>query len=385
MFEMAREDVLFSHRLPNGGALRVVDAATLSNATLGQMLEVLTVAFGRWPAFDLPVPPIEHLRWKLEGPPGVLTTASLVELDGRLASMSTTVRFLTRVLDETQLFEAGGDTATHPDFERRGMYAQRVAFEEQTIDTWVDGSLSVSLNPTVLNRRSRDARSQPPVNNLRVLARIYNPSRVAADRREAGARVPAPLLALGMAPLAVGATMAGLLWPRPRGLTVRVVQQFDERFDRLFEESAREFDLIRVRSSDYLNWRFADPRGGSYTSLAVEEGDELLGYAVYRMSGDRGYISDLFVRPGRIDAADVLVRAMEVAFRHASAAVAIVWLPGVHPYRALLRRRGFIDSRQPTGLSLRTTPRVGVRAVPRAVFEDPRARIHATIGDTDII
>ena len=48
----------------------------------GGMLDLLTEAFGEWPATDIRVPPIDHLRWKLagaqHGPQYVVDTGSQI-------------------------------------------------------------------------------------------------------------------------------------------------------------------------------------------------------------------------------------------------------------------------------------------------------------------
>ena len=35
------------------------------------MAEVMEIAFGRWPAFDIPVTAVEHLQWKMQPPGGI--------------------------------------------------------------------------------------------------------------------------------------------------------------------------------------------------------------------------------------------------------------------------------------------------------------------------
>jgi len=377
------EETVVSGVLVGGATVRVVRGPSVSERTLERMLALLRASFGAWPAFALPVTPEDHLRWKLDGPPGSEVLVSLVEVEDRLASLAIELGMRTRIGGRDGAIGQGSDTATHPDFEGRGLYRERVDFKQQHIDGRFDGYASLSLNPRVLRRRDHDARPEL-ANAPRVLARVYDAARVARDQRSAAARVPPPLLTAGLVPLALGPR---LVPPRRRSSALRVtrVERFDERFDALFEECAPAFDLVRERSCDYLNWRFADPRAGAFESAAAFEGDDLVGYVVWRATDARAYVVDALVNPGRGDALDALLLVAERAFRDAGAAVALAWLPRWHPYRAVFRRRGFLDTRRPTGASLRLPPEESGRGFDPALLTDPRARLHTLLGDTDLV
>ena len=72
--------------------------ATIRNAREAdwpQMVDLLFRAFHRWPAFELSVPPLEHLRWKARSDPMTPRHQWVTEVDGRIVAMI--VRIIRRV------------------------------------------------------------------------------------------------------------------------------------------------------------------------------------------------------------------------------------------------------------------------------------------------
>lgn len=93
---------------------------------------------------------------------------------------------------------------------------------------------------------------------------------------------------------------------------------FDPSFDGLFEDIAAIVSCIPEKDAAFLNWRYG-PSSPQYpvTVLVAREGERLLGYAVLRVTreGEDGYILDLTARPGRHDAARMLLRETVREFR----------------------------------------------------------------------
>lgn len=62
--------------------------------------------------------------------------------------------------------------------------------------------------------------------------------------------------------------------------TVEVIEQFDDRFDRLADRLAGRIGVGPVKSSRYLQWKYADWPHQSWSAFAAVDGGELLGFAV---------------------------------------------------------------------------------------------------------
>jgi hypothetical protein len=142
-----------------------------------------------------------------------------------------------------------------------------------------------------------------------------------------------------------------------------------------------EYDFVIKRSSDYLNWRYADPRGGKHRVFAAEQDGTVLGFVAIKVTGARGFIMDIFARPGRDDAVRSLLNQAEEAFRAAGVIVGECWIPPNHPYRKLLTRFGYFDTRQPSGASADTFE--GPQKGSLSMLREERGRLHLMMGDLD--
>ena len=70
----------------------------LTQEHLERMVELLQVVFDGWPAFDPGVPPVDHLRWKIETPfAGVAAIAA--EIEGELVGSATVFTLQAKVGD----------------------------------------------------------------------------------------------------------------------------------------------------------------------------------------------------------------------------------------------------------------------------------------------
>jgi hypothetical protein len=191
--------------------------------------------------------------------------------------------------------------------------------------------------------------------------------------------VPFAWLASAVGGLSSAASRSSI---RRSGFQVHEETGFDRRFDDLFEETAREFDVICDRDQTSLRWRYGDRRAGPFRVRSIVDGGRLLGYAVLRLAGDRAFIADLLALPGRHDVVEALLADATSIARAKSVAAIECWLSKGHPYRAALRRRGFVDSRIEVVLEYHA---VGVDDADLAPLRDPRAKVHFLTGDTDLV
>ena len=99
-------------------------------------------------------------------------------------------------------------------------------------------------------------------------------------------------------------------------LKVRVIMEFDSRFEAFWKEICKENNSVLVeRDLAYLNWRYMKHPEKHYTTYVCEKNGEIVGYVVVnveknvsteRGSIDRltvGNIIDLFTLPNMTDAA----------------------------------------------------------------------------------
>jgi GNAT superfamily N-acetyltransferase len=349
-----------------------------------QLLELLTRVFRRWPRFEIPVSAREHLRWKMRSNPMVARHQWVAEIDGRIVAMILRIFRRIRIGGRDYLARDGVDVAVDPRHQSRGIYGAMLDYaREMPQDAEFDLGLAYSSNPRT-RRAKRKAERRELDNPIQVLEKPCLPLAIAARRRKRGGRLPAPLSALRITLQAAWNRLGNLPHWRPirRSWSITTLERFDGRTDRLFDEAARPFDFLVVRSSDYMNWRYRDPAAAHFTVRIAEQEGRILGYLILKISQGEGYIADLLALPERVDVVRSLIRDALRIFREARVELVQCWMISRHPYNRILRRYGFLDSGKDVGFRYRLK-----RIDPASVefLEGADARIHLTQGDTDWI
>jgi hypothetical protein len=354
-------------------------------ADQAQIVELLLRAFRRWPQFEIPVSPLEHLRWKLRSDPVAPRHQWVGELDGRIVVTLLRVIRRVRVRGRDCLIRDGVDAAVDPDYQEQGLYsAMTDESKERPQYSEVDFGLSYSSNPR-LQRRTLGKGSRPLSNPIQVLERSYRARAIVARRRAgSGGRLPAPLAVLR---IKLG-TLRNRLRHRPYLRPVRpswsiaTLEHFDESTDAFFDEAAWPFDFLVVRSRDYMNWRYCEPAAGHFTVRVARQEGKILGYSALKISEGNGYFADLLALPGRLDVVRSLIEDALRSFRQAGVERVTCWMIERHPYNRILRRYGFVDSRKDVGFVRKA---VSLKPEDLDFLDEATASIHLTHGDSDWI
>ena len=321
------------------------------------VVAVLTAAFDGWPTVEISVPAIDHYRWKIAGHPEAAQLGLVAEFDGRIVGSQDYFLMRMKAGDDELLAKQGVDFCVHPDYQRLGIRTRlRVMAKDNPRRNYQAYFSCPGGHPA--NRRIERRIGKRKSKEGRLANQVELWVRDAAARREHPQEI--------------------------HDWTVRRVAQFDERIDAFWEVASRPFELIIVRRREYLNWRFADERGGRFAIHVAEQGDALLGYIVVRISHGRGYIADILTLPDRNDVVSSLV-ADGLAWLDANGASAVeCWLPGRHPYWAAIREHGFSHKRKNAKFSVR--PALEYESQYQMPFvHDPQAALHITIGDSDLV
>ncbi|MCB2231515.1 GNAT family N-acetyltransferase [bacterium] len=84
---------------------------------------------------------------------------------------------------------------------------------------------------------------------------------------------------------------------KDRGLyRFEILDRFDERFDELAVEGAKQYRMVAERTSRFLNWRFMECPYKEYRAFALSDAksSRLLGYVVFRETDHEVSINDIF-------------------------------------------------------------------------------------------
>lgn len=316
------------------------------------MVTLLHQAYGRWPSVDVPVAPIDHLRWKLNSHSIAPRFHVVTEIESEIVGIRPFWARAVKARDRVLMLRQAVDGCVHPAHQRQGIAARVRAFGAEEFRRAFDLHFGGQSGHAAMKKMLQKDGQRPLGTAIEVWERSRAPDAPRAER-----------------------------WATP--WTVSDVGRFDERVDTLWEEASRDFDFAVVRTKDYLNWRYADARGGVFTLRLAEEGGAVLGYAVLRVLRDKGYLADLLVVPGRPDVLDSLVADSVQVLRDAGAASIRYWTPARHPYKAAIARRGFqFKSRRKRHM---TYLPLGSSWDELAFLQDPAMRLHFTIGDLDIV
>ncbi len=142
--------------------------------------------------------------------------------------------------------------------------------------------------------------------------------------------------------------LADRAWTRlPRAIRCRRLTRLPRALDPWLDQVMDSYPLILERSTDYLNWRFADCPQARYKIFLVEN-SEPLGYAVVEtIVGPRGTrrweISDLLVRRGDSDALSGVLRGLLQEARAAGVEAISSRDPEDETASAVYRNLGFIS------------------------------------------
>ena len=134
--------------------------------------------------------------------------------------------------------------------------------------------------------------------------------------------------------------------------SIREVSYFDHRFDSLWGEASRNHNITVARDKAYLNWRYTEKPGESYTAFIAEKEERLLGYIVVKCASwfdlRVGLLVDIMTAPEELHVARELISAAVDYFKPRQVdLVSCLMLPGAS-YCRDLKETGFI--KVPRGL-----------------------------------
>lgn len=344
-------------------------------AAAEEILPILEAAFGRWPAIDAPRGALEHLQWKLAGPPGGPEHTHTIVREGD-AVVAVEPHWLgwAHVGSAVIPFDRGIDLAVHPLHQGRGV--ARLIFDD-------DGVRNPPLGDFIRwDTPSRDER----VTHLEGDGHLSRTMREWVHRSG-----PRPLLRALRARhfRGAGQSLRALLprRPAPRRASpyqIADIAHFDQDTDDLWERARATFDIARVRDAAYLNWRYLDPRGGTAEVVGARTPTgALVGYVVLKRSAGIGQVVDLVFDPDAPDATTDLLAEAARRLRATHSDTVVCWLPIGHPAETSLAAAGF--DRGPDRVLQLQIEWLRIRTDLRALAVNVDTRLHVTMGDFDFV
>ena len=263
-----------------------------------EIVELLQLVLGGWPHFDLDCTPLEHWRWKYLDRLSMKKTVVVALSDDKIVGCLHDGCHKIKAGDTIVLGDQGTDLAVHPDFRRMGIYNK--------MDEYFDDlnlSFSVSGNPIVYKKamRSGDRRFPYHISFMTLIKDID----MHFDNVESKHSF---LKKYGFKSLKGFYKLYRLTKQRipsknlKLGINIHSITRFNEEINEFWEDIYNYYDFILVRDQDYLNWRYADTRGGKYHIKIAKIKNKIVGYIVLRINRYKsnyhiGYILDLLASP----------------------------------------------------------------------------------------
>lgn len=162
---------------------------------------------------------------------------------------------------------------------------------------------------------------------------------------------------------------------------VRVLGQFDARFDQFWTRVAPAFTFSVRRDAAYLNWKFIQPPHVRYTVATLDRDGELAGYIVYRHLqeplGRVTLVVDWLTAPDDHAAFQTLLRWVDREARVADSDKIRVY--ALHAgYRKALRQSGYFAVKS----TMECVAKVNAIDLPSSFYATTDGW-HVTLGDSD--
>jgi GNAT superfamily N-acetyltransferase len=126
---------------------------------------------------------------------------------------------------------------------------------------------------------------------------------------------------------------------------IEETKRYNKGYDVFWRKVLNNFDVITVRDSKYLNWRYVDRPHRSYFNFICKNQDgEILGYLVLTILEKNrvGYVVDLLTIDNENVVNDLTKKAVEF-LRNRNATAITCHFPKHSPYYPTFKRNGFID------------------------------------------
>ncbi len=337
-----------------------------------------------WPPYAISGTLLDHWKWKYLGNPLGGAMIGVVERNGRMIAHAAALPARVRIGKEEYDASHGLDVFTDPEFRGLGMVKKVLALRDGLKEgKGVVFDYAVPSDASHYDFSIKSGHEHLDVGMTRYQF-ISNPD--AFFKRVRWGAVKGLLWKMLL--FVRGGHHKGLRLGNP-DVEAGGAQGFGEDVEDMFRGMSERFDLCVVKDRAYLDWRYADRRGGNYRIRVLRKEGKVAGYSVLKMEDQKGgryaYIIDMIIDWEVPSAAELLLLDAVERAREESAISLIFWLPSDHPFAGPLRKIGFFEAppqTQDDRMRFVYRDRSGKEEVKR-VLSSPETRYHLTMGDTD--
>jgi predicted N-acetyltransferase YhbS len=359
-----------------------------------QIIKILENVFGRFPKIKLRCSKKDHWTWKFKDTPsGLNPTLVAINEEGKIIGVSHGLIKWTKIGYQEVLARKGAEVAVHPDYRRMGIYTKLVT-ERERVSKEMGAMMSYSLisNPIIIRyKRDKNGEKYEPEfpQPLKQLVKIKDVRKFIEYQDRHGEIPKAKMItSIGIRILKAVNRVNRAFSGNKRsfsGYTLKKISRFDDRVEVLWDKVKDEYDFIVVKSKEYLNWRYCDPRGGDYHIWVAEDDEGILGYLVLRINKMHldhpvGYIMEVLAHKEREEVINSLLIQADIYFSQEKVNAIYFTLVSGHPYEKIMNIHGFIDSMRSPHLFYRPYKKFAGLEIFKIASPD---RLHHQFGEYD--
>jgi hypothetical protein len=350
-----------------------------------EIVKLLKLVFDGWPNFDLICSPLEHWRWKYQDNPLGMNRIAVGVSNNIMIGCDHSLPLRIKIGNRVYLSTQGVDTAVHSDFRGMAIFNKMMDLViKMRKETGVQLHYFLTWNLILRKSLPKLYREFP-----HIVMRLYRIHDVNLQLRKQPIK-NALIYKYGFHLVKLANRCRNSLrlhTPSSYDFHIRKITHFDERIEMFWKEIKDHYNFIVERSQGYLNWRYIDSRGGDYLVKIAEANGKILGYMVLRINKRQidypiGYFVDLLTLPNRLDVTNALVEDAVNYFDGNNINIIICLIIKNHPYKAILKRHGFITRRERIPLSYREYAEIEEL---RKLETGSPSSIHFAYGDLDVI
>lgn len=229
----------------------------------------------------------EYYEWKCWKNPMRLGEMWLAESGNTVVGMKSMTPKRVKILEAIVDGAETGDTFTHPDYQRRGIFTGLFkAARENGLDARISFIYGLPNENSLAGYEKRLDYAQIPI-RLRGLIKPIFPRQILKKM------LTPPFLTTMFSPMLEVASRVifriGTRGIAKSDVSVHVEQNFPNDIDTLWEQTSKNYDVMLVRTRDYLEWRYVT-NPDAYSILVARNSDgAILGYMVTKV----GFYEDM--------------------------------------------------------------------------------------------
>lgn len=328
----------------------------------------------------------EYYKWKLSDNPYQRGHIYLERKDGIVVGSTTITPKRIAIFGEELLGAEIGDTFTHHDYRRQGIFSRGVTeCTEYAISRGIDIIYGAPNSQSLPGYQKKLGYALCPFVKVKIMYKFMHVLAIEeAVSRRLGRHYLSKLFArIYFQYLSFRSRVQeSLVQEQEKGFDILPIDRFTMEFEGLWGSPRKDHVFFTVRDKTYLNWRFST-NPDNYMVLLATKGDDYFGCVVTKLSKRRevvvGTICDFVTHQDRLDVFYQLIREAEKRLKEAGAHYLQVRCAENSPYFQALVLSGYIVRGAISGVIIFAGTEVG-----KQILETNR-KWHFTIADSDNI